>query len=328
MAEKPVVVVNRGGGGERGANGVVRSDRRTKIRSGTTSTLPIIMTLAQQEKADYYARVVVDIEGEKSQSRPSPAPPSPLDLRRTNRPGALDLDLATSRSNNRVVPPTTTWQQQSPSPTVQAAFARARRYDGDSPLNSPRSQQNAKEFGDFVLNALGSDDQKRRTVDRKSEWLASKLGTSRKWFWIGWTCSISIVVAIVVGIVVGIERHFDGDDGAPTVLNLGGSHYFLGNAGVSDEPSDDARARPSHDDSDVERDDPGIVSGHDGYNDDDEHGVVVVDAERTTDRIKGKRFLNHASFVALKASFWNEPFAKRNGAVGGEVRAEHFPCDS
>lgn len=237
MAEKPVVVVNRGGGGERGANGVVRSDRRTKIRSGTTSTLPIIMTLAQQEKADYYARVVVDIEGEKSQSRPSPAPASPLDLRRTNRPGALDLDLATSRSNNRVVPPTTTWQQQSPSPTVQAAFARARRYDGDSPLNSPRSQQNAKEFGDLnhhhassssssiiaqsrfnekgildsnstrdgtvvvdwsrysVLNALGSDDQKRRTVDRKSEWRASKLGTSRKWFWIGWTCSISIVVA-------------------------------------------------------------------------------------------------------------------------------------
>ncbi|GAA5956281.1 hypothetical protein JCM3765_005616 [Sporobolomyces pararoseus] len=189
-----------------------------------SSPLPSQPSLAQQEKENYYARV-------QQQQASHPSHPPSL----SHGPSRIGGAKGSIPSPILLPPP-------------RAAFAQS----NDSPLQSPVSWRQAQEFGDAGSIRSGSQggsragllspgakaanakvneatDWSRYSVlvkesekSNKSEWLERKQGNQKKWFVVGWGCSILLILAIILGIVLGIKNHkSDGGDGAPEILNLG-----------------------------------------------------------------------------------------------------------
>jgi hypothetical protein len=158
--------------------------------------LPSPPSLAQQEKANYYAR---------SQLQTSPP-------KVTVGGGTLPSYHGSNGTKKGAIP--------SPIlPPPRAAFASS----GDSPLQSPISWKQAQEFGDVGSIRSGShglrvgeggggantentdwsrysvlvkESEKKLTArSGKSEWLERRQGKAKRWYWLGWSCSVLLVVA-------------------------------------------------------------------------------------------------------------------------------------
>ncbi|GAA5910582.1 uncharacterized protein JCM6883_003224 [Sporobolomyces salmoneus] len=327
-------------------------------------------TLAQQEKEQYYAR-----SHQLQQQQVAP----PMRMK-----GPIPSPIALP-------------------PPPRAAFAQS---PSDSPLQSPVSLRQAQEFGDAGSIRSGSGsrvgllpaekggianaetrgtDWSRYSVlvntsysekrSGKSEWLQRRMGKEKKWWIVGWTCSILLIVAIVVGVVVGVRNHKNNtDDGVPTIPNLGvfnskevhsvtstpsaiSTVSFpspsssiaksvssaaarsstaslmedtveteLSNAQATTTPVSVASTRAvvvstssrqitttSSSSAAVQR---STTSAEGRSSTSFTSALTTSQAAATSKASHRKRFLNHASFVALKASFFEETFgkAKRDSA--------------